>query len=88
MRYRFEPVDQPSTERLLESIDRFERAGDRVAALLMPVYLAVVALVSWSHGFSWLSVIVAVTVTVNCWPAARGLRGLKAARARRLTHQA
>ena len=88
MRYRFEPVDQPSSERLLESIDRFERAGDRVAALLMPVYLGLVALVSWSDGFSWLSVVAAVTVGVNCWPAARGLRALRVARAQRLTHQA
>lgn len=81
MRYRFEPLDKSPTERLLDSAESFGRAGDLVAALLMPVYLALVALVTWYDGFSVVSALVVATVAVNCWPASRGLRALRAARA-------
>lgn len=80
MRYRFEPLDKPPTERFLDTVDTLERAGDLVAAILMPVYLALVALVTWYDGFSVVSAIVVVTVAVNCWPASRGLRALRASR--------
>ena len=81
MRYRFEPLDKPPTERLLDTVDSLERAGDLVAAILMPVYLALVAFVTWYSGFSVLSAVVVITVAVNCWPASRGLRVIRAFRA-------
>jgi hypothetical protein len=82
MRYRFEPLDKSPSERFLDSVDSFERAGDLVAAMLMPVYLALVALVTWYDGYSIVSAIVVATVAVNCWPASRGLKALRAVRAR------
>ena len=81
MRYRFEPLDKSSTERFLDSVDTLERVGDLVAALLMPLYLALVALVTWYDGYSIVSAIVVITVAANCWPASRGLRALSASRA-------
>jgi hypothetical protein len=81
MRYQFEPLDKPPMERLLDTVATLERAGDLVAAILMPVYLALVALVTWYDGFSVVSAIVVLTVAVNCWPAARGLRAIRTARA-------
>lgn len=80
MRYRFRPARPPIQEDLLDLWSKLDRGGDVAAALLMPVYLLVVSLVSSMEGFGVISFVIAAAAAVNCWPAGKGLRAIRLAR--------